>query len=185
MFLFQDLGIRERCDSDTQCENGTTNSFCNETSGFCQCKAGSQFLRESSTCSPVQRETDKIKPCHTCLVMAGGVAGLVLGVAISRIIYFIMNNRNGSQIRCNRHIRKEAPVKVFDYEYHKPNVNKQDKDDMEGSDIYNHIHEPVNISVEPDYDYAPQHGVGDDDYSHMKTCNANQVDSSGEYALVR
>lgn len=26
----------------------------------------------------VQKETDKIKPCHTCLVMAGGVAGLVL-----------------------------------------------------------------------------------------------------------
>lgn len=55
LFLFQDRGIRERCDSDTQCENGTTNSFCNETSGFCQCKAGSLFLRESSTCSPGQK----------------------------------------------------------------------------------------------------------------------------------
>lgn len=56
---------------------------------------------------------------------------------------------------------------------------------MEGFDIYNHIHEPVNISVQPGYDHAPQHGVGDNDYSHMKTYNANQVDSSGEYALVR
>lgn len=74
---------------------------------------------------------------------------------------------------------------MFYYEYHKPNVNEQDKDDMEGFDIYNHIHEPVNISVQPGYDHAPQHGVGDNDYSHMKTYNANQVDSSGEYALVR
>lgn len=54
LFLFQDRGIIERCDSDTQCENGTTNSFCNETSGFCQCKAGSLFMREPNTCSPGQ-----------------------------------------------------------------------------------------------------------------------------------
>lgn len=38
LFPFQDFGIRERCDGDTQCENGTINSFCNETSGFVSVK---------------------------------------------------------------------------------------------------------------------------------------------------
>ncbi|XP_065930053.1 uncharacterized protein [Magallana gigas] len=63
-------GIRERCDSDTQCENGTTNSFCNETSGFCQCKAGSLFLRESNTCSPDVTNRYKRKHLLRCFIMS-------------------------------------------------------------------------------------------------------------------
>lgn len=54
---------------------------------------------------------------------------------------------------------------------------------MQGLGVYKHLHEPINSSVQPDYDHLPQHGVDDDDYSHMNSYNVNQVDSSGEYAM--
>lgn len=61
---------------------------------------------------------------------------------------------------------------------------RQENDDMEGLGVYNYIHcEPVNSHVQSDYDHVPQHGVGDD-YSHMNSCNANQVFSSGEYGVI-
>nr|XP_034309711.1 uncharacterized protein LOC109618214 isoform X2 [Crassostrea gigas] len=83
-------GIRESCVSDTQCENGTTNSMCNETSEVCECKKGYLFLWESNTCSPIKRETEQTKSSHTGTVMGVGVAGLVLGVVVCGILYFIL-----------------------------------------------------------------------------------------------
>lgn len=178
-------GIRERCVSDTQCKRGTTNSICNETSGLCQCKAGSLFLWESHTCSPVKRETDKNEKSHTGLVIPVGGAGLVLGVAICGTLYLIMTrSRNQSQIRCNKQIPNEAFVQISCSLNPETFDIRQGNDDLEAISVYNHVHEPINISVQPDYDHLPQHGMDDDDYSHINSCNANQVDSSGEYGVI-
>lgn len=171
-------GIRESCVSDTQCENGTTNSMCNETSEVCECKKGYLFLWESNTCSPIKRETEQTKSSQTGTVMGVGVAGLVLGVVVCGILYFILiHYRKKYQTRRNKEIREEAFARVS-CSY------RQGNDDMEGLGVYNYIHcEPVNSHVQSDYDHVPQHGVGDD-YSHMNSCNANQVFSSGEYGVI-
>lgn len=51
--------------------------------------------------------------------------------------------------------------------------------------IYNHLHEDLSeVCIQADYDHVPQIGTEDDDYSHLGTCNATDVDSPEEYGVV-
>lgn len=92
MFFYKVRGIRERCVSDAQCKRGTTNSICNETSGFCQCKAGSLFLWESHTCSPGKWFISLIFEINFTIVL------LIIVIYIDYYIY-IINICNSAKLK--------------------------------------------------------------------------------------
>lgn len=63
--------------------------------------------------------------------------------------------------------------------------NELSNNEEEGIDIYNHLHEDNNeLSVQSDYEYAPQQVTEEDNYSHVTTFNANHIQISGDYGVI-
>lgn len=63
--------------------------------------------------------------------------------------------------------------------------DKTSNDGEEGDDIYNHLHEdPIELSVQSNYDYVSHHVTGEDDYSHLTTFNAKHIKISGDYGVI-
>lgn len=60
-------------------------------------------------------------------------------------------------------------------------INNED----EGNDIYNHLHEDhIELSIQSDYEYAPQQVTEEDDFSHVTTLNAKHIKISGNYGVI-
>eukprot|EP00105_Crassostrea_gigas_P014774 XP_011431555.1 PREDICTED: uncharacterized protein LOC105331164 isoform X1 [Crassostrea gigas] len=126
------------------------------------------------------------------LVIGVGIAGLVIGIAVCGVVYVIITQqRTKSQTRTNA-VKEETnhprSVQVSNAVYSNP-IQYKDKRSNTGiageNAIYNHLHEdPSDICIQTDYDHVPQLGTEDDDYSHLGTCNATDVDSPEEYGVV-
>nr|XP_034309692.1 prion-like-(Q/N-rich) domain-bearing protein 25 isoform X2 [Crassostrea gigas] len=126
------------------------------------------------------------------LVVGVGIAGLVIGIAICGAVYVIMTrHRTTSQNRTNavkEEINQPGSVEVSNAVYSEPikHKNKKCNTGIAGENaIYNHLHEdPSEVCIQADYDHVPQLGTEDDDYSHLATCNATDVNGPEEYGVV-
>lgn len=204
-----DRGIGERCVNASQCVSVNVNSTCNETIGLCQCKTGYQCLSGTSTSLPAPRlggQCNNSKQCkdvdqysvysgeersdNSALVFGVGLAGFVLGVAVCGLLYIIMiryrNRHQASRSDKRREdCTEQGSVLVSQTSTPHPNYNKTLGDNLEGNDVYNHLHEaPNEVSVQPDYDHVPPQVEENGDYSHMTTRNAHSSDIAGEYGKI-
>ncbi|XP_052682831.1 uncharacterized protein LOC128163306 isoform X3 [Crassostrea angulata] len=207
-----DRGIGERCVNASQCVSVNVNSTCNETIGLCQCKTGYQCLSGTSTSLPeffntaprLGGQCNNSKQCkdvdqfsvysgersdNSALVFGVGIAGFVLGVAVCGLLYIIMiryrNRHQASRSDKRREdCTEQGTVLVSQTSTPHPNYNKTLCDNVEGNDVYNHLHEDPNEVCVPDYDHVPPQVEENGDYSHMTTRNAHSSDIAGEYGKI-
>nr|XP_034309697.1 uncharacterized protein LOC105320668 isoform X7 [Crassostrea gigas] len=169
-----------QCNDSKQCKEVDQYSVCSRDN-ICKCNKG---YTEISDYRLKEEKSD-----NSALVFGVGTAGFVLGVAVCGLLYIIMiRYRNRSQARSDKRredCTEKGSVLVSQTSTPHPNYNKTLGDNLEGIDVYNHLHEaPNEVSVQPDYDHVPPQVEENGDYSHITTRNAHSSDIAGEYGKI-
>uniref|UniRef100_A0A8W8MAH4 EB domain-containing protein n=1 Tax=Magallana gigas TaxID=29159 RepID=A0A8W8MAH4_MAGGI len=170
-----------QCNDSKQCKEVDQYSVCSRDN-ICKCNKG---YTEISDYRLKEEKSD-----NSALVFGVGTAGFVLGVAVCGLLYIIMiRYRNRSQASRSDKRREDCTEKgsvlVSQTSTPHPNYNKTLGDNLEGIDVYNHLHEaPNEVSVQPDYDHVPPQVEENGDYSHITTRNAHSSDIAGEYGKI-
>lgn len=125
--------------------------------------------------SDLSNETGKDD--NLSLIIGVGVVCFLLGAGISGVVYFIITrNRRNTKLRSatsSDNTTEELSVQVSQH-VNSRLVYSEDNSD-EGHEVYNHLHQvPTDVTVQSDYDHAPQHMTTEDDYSHTNVHNKSQ-----------
>lgn len=175
-------GLNESCDNALQSSVAIPNSTCNDTTGVCTCAEGHVMVM--NTCV-----NETVGNCNSVVVISSGVIGLVLGIAFCGALNFIIHQlKNQSGLRSHTldgEISGEKSIQVCQTMNSNLTCNEISNNEEEGNDIYNHLHEDhIELSVQSDYDYVPQHVTEEDDYSHVTPFNAKHIKISGDYGMI-
>lgn len=192
-------GLGGQCYDSRQCKEVNQHSMCT-SDNICKCQY--EYIEKDGYCLIDKKRED------SSLVFGFGIAGFVLGAVLCGFLCIIvMCYRKRSQTRCAK-CKEEITEKRIS-QFSNPNAvtnekrgdiskgkrvhtsnpsgvyNKNRDDNLEGNDVYNHLHEdPKEVCVQPDYDHVQPQVAADDDYSHMITRNANNMDIPGEYGVI-